>query len=91
MSAAAGRIVGATPLQKISKPRVPAPPASTLDAVHPDRSIAAIAEAIARSQDQLRLAVAEAAYYRAQQRGFAPGHELEDWLAAQHEISGQPE
>jgi hypothetical protein len=31
--------------------------------------------------------VAEAAYYRAQKRGFAPGHELEDWLAAESEIA----
>lgn len=30
--------------------------------------------------------VAEAAYFRAQQRGFAPGYELEDWLAAEKEI-----
>lgn len=30
--------------------------------------------------------IAEAAYFRAQRRGFAPGHELEDWLAAETEI-----
>jgi hypothetical protein len=30
--------------------------------------------------------IAEAAYYRAQRRGFAPGHELEDWLAAEAEV-----
>jgi len=27
--------------------------------------------------------VATAAYYIAEQRGFAPGHEVEDWLAAE--------
>ena len=27
-----------------------------------------------------------AAYFRAQQRGFAPGNEWEDWLAAEAEI-----
>ncbi len=31
-------------------------------------------------------ATAEAAYFRAERRGFAPGHELEDWLAAEKEI-----
>ena len=36
-------------------------------------------------EDRLRL-IAEAAYYRAEQRGFAPGRELEDWLAAEIEI-----
>jgi hypothetical protein len=30
--------------------------------------------------------VAEAAYYRAERRGFAPGMELEDWLEAEKEI-----
>jgi hypothetical protein len=30
--------------------------------------------------------IAEAAYYRAERRGFEPGHELEDWLAAEAEI-----
>lgn len=29
--------------------------------------------------------VAESAYYKAQQRNFAPGHEMEDWLAAERE------
>lgn len=30
--------------------------------------------------------VAETAYYKAQQRGFAPGAELADWLAAEREV-----
>lgn len=30
--------------------------------------------------------IAQAAYFRAKRRGFAPGHELEDWLAAQTEV-----
>ena len=30
--------------------------------------------------------IAEAAYYRAEARGFEAGHELEDWLAAESEI-----
>jgi hypothetical protein len=30
--------------------------------------------------------IAEIAYFRAQSRGFQPGHELEDWIAAEHEI-----
>ncbi|HXU41589.1 MAG TPA: DUF2934 domain-containing protein [Burkholderiales bacterium] len=30
--------------------------------------------------------IAEAAYYRAQQRGFTPGHELDDWVAAETEV-----
>jgi len=30
--------------------------------------------------------ISEAAYYRAERRGFAPGSELDDWLAAETEI-----
>jgi hypothetical protein len=30
--------------------------------------------------------IAKAAYYRAERRGFAPGHEAEDWLAAESEV-----
>jgi hypothetical protein len=32
--------------------------------------------------------VRDAAYLRAQARGFEPGHELADWLAAAHEVDG---
>jgi hypothetical protein len=30
--------------------------------------------------------IAKAAYFIAERRGFAPGHELEDWLAAENEV-----
>ncbi len=30
--------------------------------------------------------IAEAAYFRAAERSFCPGHELEDWLAAEAEV-----
>ena len=33
-----------------------------------------------------RAMIAEAAYYRAEQRGFEPGRELEDWFAAESDI-----
>lgn len=33
--------------------------------------------------------IAEAAYYRAQRRGFCPGCEMEDWLEAEREIDEQ--
>lgn len=36
--------------------------------------------------DQRAALIAEAAYLRAEQRGFAPGHEVEDWLAAESEV-----
>jgi sterol desaturase/sphingolipid hydroxylase (fatty acid hydroxylase superfamily) len=37
----------------------------------------------------VRTMIAEAAYYKAERRGFAPGWELHDWLEAEREISIQ--
>jgi hypothetical protein len=34
-------------------------------------------------QDELRRLIAEAAYYKAEQRGFSPGYEERDWLEAE--------
>jgi hypothetical protein len=31
--------------------------------------------------------IAERAYYRAERRGFTAGHELDDWLAAEREVT----
>ncbi|HLS80837.1 MAG TPA: DUF2934 domain-containing protein [Steroidobacter sp.] len=36
--------------------------------------------------DSREARIAEAAYWRAERRGFAPGAELDDWLAAEREI-----
>jgi hypothetical protein len=33
--------------------------------------------------------IARAAYFRAMDRGFAPGHELQDWLAAEAEVDAE--
>jgi hypothetical protein len=31
--------------------------------------------------------IAQAAYYRAERRGFQPGRELDDWLCAEREVN----
>jgi YHS domain-containing protein len=36
--------------------------------------------------DERYRVIAEAAYYRAEHRGFAPGAELDDWLSAEAEL-----
>ena len=41
----------------------------------------------ARDLAQRHTMIAEAAYYRAEKRHFEPGHELDDWLQAEAEIS----
>jgi hypothetical protein len=40
-------------------------------------------------QEDRQSMIARAAYLRAERRNFAPGHELEDWLAAEAEIDRQ--
>lgn len=41
---------------------------------------------LAQPARDLSKLIAEAAYYRAEQRGFAPGRELDDWVAAEAEV-----
>jgi hypothetical protein len=43
-------------------------------------------DASLRKAEELRPKIEEAAYHLAEQRGFASGHELEDWLDAETEI-----
>jgi hypothetical protein len=47
-------------------------------------------EATAHDPAQRHALIAEAAYYRAEQRRFEPGHELEDWLDAELDIERSP-
>ena len=43
-------------------------------------------DAMPPSAAQIPTWTAEAAYYRAQSRGFEPGREIEDWLTAEAEV-----
>lgn len=45
-------------------------------------------EPAARAKSRPEL-IAELAYFKAQSRGFEPGHEEEDWLAAEAEVDKQ--
>jgi hypothetical protein len=38
------------------------------------------------THDEVQALIRQAAYYRALKRGFAPGHELEDWVEAEAEV-----
>jgi len=38
------------------------------------------------SEQERERFVAQAAYYRAEKRGFAPGFELQDWVEAEAEV-----
>lgn len=47
------------------------------------QSMTLSAEADARLRE-----IQEAAYYKSQRRGFVPGHEMDDWLEAEREVTG---
>jgi hypothetical protein len=79
-----------TDVQKVikadEKSPTPAPPKRKAAA---PRAKSASAKAPARvtvSDDVRRGMIAEGAYLRAERRGFAPGYEEEDWLAAEAEV-----
>jgi hypothetical protein len=58
---------------------------ATLQPINPLRFCRPLAEA----PERRRAMIAEAAYLLAERRGFLPGHELQDWLAAEAEIDLQ--
>jgi len=66
------------PRKKLSAREEPSPADSTQSAP----SAASVADSARQTM------ISEAAYYRAAKRGFAPGRELDDWLAAEAEITG---
>ena len=69
-----------------AKKERPAPPRKTpAKAAKPAASQAFEARAEV-SAEELRKLIAEAAYYRAKERGFAPGYEVDDWVQAEAEV-----
>lgn len=55
-------------------------------AVRPDRAAAGATAIPTHARAAL---IREAAYFRAERRGFAPGQELEDWFEAEREVDGR--
>lgn len=49
-------------------------------------ALASGGNAVQLSAEKRLRQVAEAAYFIAERRGFAPGHDVEDWLEAESEI-----
>jgi hypothetical protein len=46
------------------------------------------APSAAAAPEHYQAMIAVAAYYKAEQRGFAPGYEIADWLEAEREFGG---
>jgi hypothetical protein len=56
---------------------------------HPE-TLAKPKQSRAKEEEDRHHWILEAAYYHAERRGFVPGAELDDWLAAEAEIDGSP-
>lgn len=68
------------------QPAEKAAPRRRAEPVKPDAPAAGVSTRITVSEESRRAMIAEAAYLRAERRGFAPGNEEEDWLAAEAEV-----
>ena len=53
----------------------------------PDKIRASSKATVVNNREKREL-IGKAAYYRAERRGFIPGFDLDDWLAAELEIEG---
>jgi hypothetical protein len=71
-------------MKTASSPKTAASLAATelLDSAVPEDG----SEPHAMTEEIRQQMIAEAAYYRAEARDFAPGYELEDWLEAQDDV-----
>jgi hypothetical protein len=68
---------------------VPANPPARTDAPRPGvrvRRSPTEPARLALTPEVRRTMIAEGAYLRAERRGFVPGHDTEDWLAAEAEV-----
>lgn len=86
-SAARGAIESGTARTRAVKTR--AAKSRTGGRAHTDQppSISIVTRSSAYMEPQVREAmIAESAYFRSAHRGFEPGHEVDDWLAAESEI-----
>jgi len=69
-----------------SEPRVATRVTKTTRKVAPVDPLGNLAGYMPPVSEDCRAAIAESAYLKAERRGFVPGHELEDWLAAEIEV-----
>lgn len=64
----------------------PLKPDAVSGASNPTVTVTVTGTAVSLSESTRRVMVEQAAYLRAERRGFAPGGEVEDWLLAEAEV-----
>jgi len=75
-----------SPRTESPQPAEKAAPRRRAERVKPAAPAAGAPARITVSEEARRAMIAEAAYLRAERRGFAAGNEEEDWLAAEAEV-----
>jgi Protein of unknown function (DUF2934) len=68
------------------RPAKPVAAARSARPIPDPRKPPAVAVRVTVTAEARRVMIAEHAYLRAERRGFAPGQEAEDWLAAETEV-----
>lgn len=71
------------------RPTKPATDAPSSDVIQTGASSAGMSAGNARahmSPEEVYRLIQETAYYKAKARGFAPGHEVQDWVEAEAEV-----
>ena len=76
----------AVPAEAVAGAAVPAKPRKRRTTAAKTQTVITATAIHAVTQDERRGMIALSAYLRAERRGFAPGGEAEDWLAAEKEI-----
>jgi DUF2934 family protein len=79
---AGSRTPGSRPLQA-RKPTKAAP--DTAEVRSPERESSGNTQPKLSPEDVYKL-IQESAYFKAKARGFAPGHEVQDWIEAEQEV-----
>jgi len=74
-----------TPTPKTERAVAPKAPARRVQRAQPKGNSAATATSV--TVETRRAMIAQAAYFHAERRGFAPGGEEQDWLKAEAEIA----
>jgi hypothetical protein len=75
-----------SPRTESPQPAEKAAPRRRAEPVKPAVPAAVATPRLTVSEEARRAMIAEAAYLRAERRGFAAGNEEEDWLAAEAEV-----
>jgi Protein of unknown function (DUF2934) len=75
-----------SPRTESPQPAEKAAPRRRAEPVKPAAPAAVATPRLTVSEEARRAMIAEAAYLRAERRGFATGNEEEDWLAAEAEV-----